>query len=543
MSVTEKKKNGFLVQGSILAASAIIVRIIGIIYRVPVTNIIGEEGNGYYSNAFEIYNIVLILSSFSLPLSVSKLVAARNVNKEYRNSYKIFIGSMIFALVSGTIATLVLYFGADFFASVIFKYPRSAIPMRVLAPTILVSAVMGVLRGYFQGKKTMMPTAISQILEQIVNAIVSISAAYLLMKQHSASKDIAAYGAAGSTLGTFAGAVAALVLLLFIYSIYRPTIRRQIRRDQTQKRESYKQIFIILFITIMPVILSQTVYNISGLIDNALFGQIMSDKGFSEEVRSSMVGVYSGKYRLLTNVPIAVASAVAASLVPSIVMALAKNDKESVKGKIKAAIHFNMIIAFPSAVGMTVLAEPMIQMLFPGSGPLAGNLLRMGSVAIIFFVLSTVSNGILQGLNLMKLPVIHSAISLAVHTVVVFVLLKFFDLGVYGLVIGNITFALLIAVMNWIAIGKNLKYSQEIKKTFIMPAISAGVMGIFAWLIYKGMYLLSKSNGISTLIAIFTGIIIYGIALLLLKGVDENELYGFPLGRTLISIAKKLHLL
>lgn len=543
MSVTEKKKNGFLVQGSILAASAIIVRIIGIIYRVPVTNIIGEEGNGYYSNAFEIYNIVLILSSFSLPLSVSKLVAARNVNKEYRNSYKIFIGSMIFALVSGTIATLVLYFGADFFASVIFKYPRSAIPMRVLAPTILVSAVMGVLRGYFQGKKTMMPTAISQILEQIVNAIVSISAAYLLMKQHSASKDIAAYGAAGSTLGTFAGAVAALVLLLFIYSIYRPTIRRQIRRDQTQKRESYKQIFIILFITIMPVILSQTVYNISGLIDNALFGQIMSDKGFSEEVRSSMVGVYSGKYRLLTNVPIAVASAVAASLVPSIVMALAKNDKESVKGKIKAAIHFNMIIAFPSAVGMTVLAEPMIQMLFPGSGPLAGNLLRMGSVAIIFFVLSTVSNGILQGLNLMKLPVIHSAISLAVHTVVVFVLLKFFDLGVYGLVIGNITFALLIAVMNWIAIGKNLKYSQEIKKTFIMPAISAGIMGIFAWLIYKGMYLLSKSNGISTLIAIFTGIIIYGIALLLLKGVDENELYGFPLGRTLISIAKKLHLL
>jgi stage V sporulation protein B len=264
---SQKKRNNFLVQGSILAAASIIGRIIGLLYRIPLTRIIGDEGMGYYSNAFNIYNIALILSSYSLPLAVSKMVAARVIKKEYRNSYRIFRCSMLFAFTTGSVATLTVFFGADFLAKTVYNNPLNAIPLRVLSFTILVFAIMGVLRGYFQGKNTMLPTSISQILEQIVNAVVSVAAAYYLMKAHSASQEIAAYGAAGSTMGTLFGAIISLLFLVFIFSLYRPVIKKQLRKDKSTTSESYQEIVKILILTIIPVILSQTVYQISSVID------------------------------------------------------------------------------------------------------------------------------------------------------------------------------------------------------------------------------------------------------------------------------------
>ncbi|MDF2804985.1 MAG: hypothetical protein K0S61_4890, partial [Anaerocolumna sp.] len=222
------KKSDFLVQGSILAIASIIVRLIGLLYRLPLTNIIGDEGMGYYSQAFSIYNIALILSSYSLPLAVSKLVATRLANKEYRNSYRIFLCSLGFAVLVGTIMSLIVFFGADFLATVIFKTPGSAIPLKILAPTIFVFAV----RGYFQGKRTMVPTAISQILEQVINAVVSIVAAYYFISERSASDSMSAYGAAGGTLGTFVGASVALIFLAFIFALYKPIIDRQMKKDK-----------------------------------------------------------------------------------------------------------------------------------------------------------------------------------------------------------------------------------------------------------------------------------------------------------------------
>lgn len=543
MSASKKKKNDFLVQGSILAAASIISRFIGLLYRIPVMNIIGKSGMAYYGNAFEIYNIVLILSSFSLPLSVSKLVSARNEKKEYINSYRIFLCSMVFAIVSGILFTLLLYFGADAYASFVLKQPSTAIPLRVLAPTIFISAVMGVLRGFFQGKKTMIPTALSQLIEQIINAVVSIAASYLLMKQYSASPDIEAYGAAGSTLGTCTGAFVALVFLMFIYFAYKPTIRKQLGRDKSNYYEPYKQIFTLLIITIIPVILSQTVYQISGVIDGALYGNIMAGKGIAGKIRDDMYGEYTGYYKTLTNLPIAIASAMASSLVPSIVSAHERKDTKDLHEKINSSIHFNMIIAFPCAIGLSVLAKPILQLIFPKATNLAVGLLMTGSISIIFFTLSTVSNGVLQGINQMKVPVINSGISVALHVVIVFVALKVFNMGTYGLVLGNVTFALVVSALNWISIKKHLNYKQEIKKTFIIPGISSIIMGVVTWLVYQGIYLLTHRNTISTVISILIAIIVYFILLLLLKGVDEEDLYSFPLGRTILRLAMKFNLL
>ena len=167
------KNSGFLLQGAILAAAAVIAKIIGAAYKIPLTNILGDEGMGFYGYAFEVYAIALILSSFSLPLAVSKLVSARVAKKEYKNAMAIFKGSILFAIGVGLLAALVVFFGADFFADKVMASAPSAYALRVLAPGLFIVAVMGVVRGYFQGLGSMIPTAISQVIEQIVNAIVS----------------------------------------------------------------------------------------------------------------------------------------------------------------------------------------------------------------------------------------------------------------------------------------------------------------------------------------------------------------------------------
>ena len=226
--MAKKKDGGFLMQGAILAATALITKIIGLAYRIPVTNIMGSEGNGYYGIVFQVYNLALMLTSYSLPMAVSKLVSARVATGQYRNAYRVYKGAMTFAVLTGGAVTAIVFFGAGFIATDIMKVEMSVYALRVLAPCILIVAFLGVFRGFFQGFGTMMPTAFSQTIEQIVNAIVSIAGAYMLLKfgESMASGEDkntygAAYAAAGATLGTVAGAFAALLFLLFLFAIYK----------------------------------------------------------------------------------------------------------------------------------------------------------------------------------------------------------------------------------------------------------------------------------------------------------------------------------
>ncbi len=557
---SNKKSNHFLIQGSILAAASLLVRVIGLLYRIPMTRIIGDEGMGTYNIAFEVYNIALILSSYGLPLAVSKLVAARAINKEHTNSYRIFRFALVFSVIIGLIAAFILYFGAEFFATVVNEDPYAVLPIRVLAPTIFIFSVMGVFRGFYQGKNTMIPTAFSQVLEQIINAVVSVAAAYFLMKNYNASVNVTAYGAAGGTLGTLVGAAVGLLFLIFIFILYRPYLQKQMKNDHTEYRESYKEIFKLLVITISPIILSQTVYHINGFIDNSIFSKIMTSKEVTQFDRSVfasetlgkfytdeniriLIGKYGNKYRLLTNLPVAIASAIGAAIVTSITAAKVRGQDQAIRSKTHAAIKFNMIIAMPSAVGMAVLAYPILNLLFPGSHQLEANFLRLGSIAIVFYSLSTVTTAILQGINKLKLPVINAAVSLGIHVVLVFLLLKYTSLSTYSLVIGNVAFALVVSILNWLSIEKYLNYKQEILKSFIIPAISAGLMGVITYFAYEGLFLLTGSNTLSTLVSLVLAVVTYFALLIFMKGVEEEELYNLPGGEAIVRILQKLHLL
>ncbi len=176
----ERNQNNFLVHGGILALASVLVRIIGMIYRVPMVRIIGREGSGYYSTAFSIYNILLLLSSYSLPLAVSKMVSARVALKKWKETERVLLVAMLFAVGVGLVFALLTYFGADFFCTKVMRMPLAAVALKWMAPTIFIMAVLGVLRGFFQGLQTMIPTAISQVIEQIANAFISVGMAFAL---------------------------------------------------------------------------------------------------------------------------------------------------------------------------------------------------------------------------------------------------------------------------------------------------------------------------------------------------------------------------
>jgi stage V sporulation protein B len=548
----QKKSSNYIVQGSILAIASILVRVIGLVYRVPVTRILGPVGNSYYSAAYEVYSMVLLISSFSLPLAVSKLVSARMAKGQVRSAYKIFKCTLVFALISGGLGSLLIFFGAGFFSDVLVNTPESKLALQVLAPTILVVAIMGCLRGFFQGLGTMVPTAVSQIVEQIVNAAISIVAAYILFRygtkiDHLLSTETAAYayGAAGSTLGTGMGALAGLLLLIFLVVIYHQVMKKRIQADRHRQTESTLEIFGLLLVTILPVILSTAVYNISGIIDQGIFKHLMAYKSYDSMKIDELWGIFSGEYKLLTNVPIAVASAMASSTIPALTHARVNKDRREMKKKTENAIRFVMVICIPCAVGLSVLAQPILQMLFGAKEHIGTSalLLQTGSLSVVLYGMSTLTNGILQGMDKMRLPVIHAAISLALHVILLVMLLLFTNMNIHAVVWANIFFAFLMCVLNSRSIAKYMRYRQEVLRTFLIPLAASGIMGLAAFGVHKGLMVVVKSNTISTLAACCVAVPVYGIFLLLLKGLKEEELEGFPKGPTLVRIAKKFHLM
>lgn len=526
-------------QGTILAAASVISRIIGMLYRSPMAAVIGDKGNGLYSFAFEIYSIALILSSYSMPLAVSKLLSARFAKKEYKNADKIYKFAYIFAAVSGMVMALILFFGAGTIER-LSGHEGLALPLKVLAPTVFVVAIAGTIRGFFQSRNTMMPTAVSQLAEQIINAIVSIVAAVILVRFAANEFDKARYGAAGGTIGTLFGALSSLMFLVFLFVIYKPRMKKHLSHDKVGVTVSNEEVLKLIVATIVPVILSQTVYQSIGVVDGFMFGNLY--KGSDS---TALYGIYSSKYRLMVNVPNAISSALASSMIPSLVSLYTLKNFVEFRARLKTSVKFNMIIAFPCAFGISALSGMIMKLLFPTTDTvISGRMLMYGSVAVLFYALSTVTNAALQGMDRMRLPVRHAAISLLIHIPLMVILLKFTKLGAHALVIGNIIYPLIVCALNWASVARYANYKQEVKTTFIIPLLASSVMWIETFCLSRLMVKLLPvnyiTNALITIICIVNACLVYFIMLFVLKGVTREELKEFPMGGRMAKFADKL---
>ena len=532
----KNKNSNFLIQGSILAIAGIVVRLIGLAYRIPLIRIIGDEGMGYYSVAYEIYSVVLLLSSYSLPLAVSKMISARIAKEDYGNARRIFRVALLYATVVGAAGCIFVALSADWFANVFYMLPLCKYALISLAPTIWIMAYLGVMRGYYQGQSTMVPTAISQILEQVANAVISVGAAWWLchMALNAAQGEsvASAWGAAGGTIGTGAGALTALIVLLIMYLKGRKEWKENaaLSIENGTELESYRSISKVLFWTVVPVILSTAVYNISGIIDAELFSTTMV-KHFamnSSDVAAEY-GAYTGKFKTLINIPIAIANSLSSSLIPVMARAAAENDKKGVDDGITKALRFTVLIALPAAVGLTVLGGPVIGLLF-GKSDVAAMMATIGSFSVLFYSVSTVTNAILQGNNHMRLPVIHAVISLAIHVAALIFMMRVLKLGVYSVVLANMLFAVTMVIFNGISITKKLGYKHEWKQTIIMPLICSFAMGaVTIGVQFLVKRFISTSNLVVTAVCIIVAVVVYAASIIFTGCITKEELKSFPI--------------
>ena len=557
MADNGSRKNSFIVQAGILAAAGIISRLIGLLYRGPLHGVIGDLGLGYYQSAHNYYTIILLISSYSIPSAISKVIAQKLALREYRTAHRIFKCALGYVLAVGGAASLILFFGAGMLNRTEVLSVEAASVLRAFAPTIFAYGILGVLRGYFQAHGSMVQTSVSQILEQIVNAVVSVGAACLLIELSLGTMEIpadeagqvtrAARGAVGSAMGAGAGVLAALLFMAAVYMLNREMIGRRIRSDRHVGTDSYKSIMRMIVMVVTPFILSTAVYNLSGTINNTVYTQwLPALKELDEVAIYSRWGAFSGQALTLSNIPIAFATAMASAMLPSIAKLTASNDREGAREKIGLAVKTIMLISIPCAVGLFALARPLIGLLFHNTQEtedLVTKLLMALALSVVFYALSTLNSSILQGMGKVNAPIINAGIALVIQTVTAVVLLLFTNLDLYSIAIANTLYAAIMCGLNQWAVRKAVEYRQEVMTTFLVPALASLCMGGAAWAVYESLLMLTSSPKVSVVIAILVAAAVYFAMLLLLRGISEEELRGFPKGYLLVRIAKRCRLM
>lgn len=538
----KKNDNTLVKNASFLMVAALISKIIGMLYKSPLSTTLGSQSMALFQYAQNAYFILLMIASFSIPQAVSKIMAEKIAFKRYRDAQRVFHCALIYAVVAGGIVALVCVFGTKLLVPDNMAGARLALQM--LAPTIFLSGILGVFRGYFQAYRNMMPTSLSQIIEQIFVAVFALLMSGVMMNHFAGQKDgvVQKWGAAGATMGTGAGVASALLFMLLVYGLNRRNIKKRLNRDRVSLNESYSGVMKNMILIIMPIILSAFIYNVNGYINSYMYSGIMGYKGMEEELLQTLYAEY-GFFMTIINIPLTLASTAPTSMIPEVSAHYAERDMRMAHSKIHRATWISMLISIPAAVGLAVLSGPVVRLLFPGTNGVGGQLLILGAITIILNGNSNISNGVLQGIGKPRIPMIHAAIALVVDIIAMAALLFLTDLGIYTIVIAMIIYAVVMCGLNELSMKKYLKYKNPWRKAYFYPLMASVPMAAVAGGAYYGLYLVLPSNIICLCVSIGLAACVYFVAYLVLSRPTAEELGMLPGGRSLYGIAVRLHLL
>jgi stage V sporulation protein B len=518
-----KRGTSFVHQAAILAAASLFVRFIGFLYRIPFTNWIGDTGIDYYNAAFQIYTLAIAISSGALPVAVSRLVSERIAREQYHNAHEIFKTAMLFALVLGGIVGIIMGMGANYFANLL-DAPNAVLPIRTLAPTVFFVAMLAVFRGYFQGMKTAIPTALSQVVEQIFKVIITLWLAFIFLDAANIQ-----YAVAGGTIGTGIAALAGLAVVIILYALIAKDLRNRAKHDVNYvvDESKYTQISAILK-TAMPMISAMVIFSVSGLLDLTMATSRMESSGaFTLYEARELRGQFTGKFILLTSLPIALSVALSAAVIPEITSSTVKMDTAAVKRKTNMALRLSTILSIPAAVGLAVLADPIVALLFPRH-PEGGWLLRYGAASIVFISLVHVLTGALQGIGHVKLPVIAACVGVLIKIPVNYVLIGIPSINIMGAVISTIVCFIVAGAINTFFLYKHTRILPDLTGAFIRPFAAAVGMGMVCYIMYHTLIIFAPPQR-ATISALVAGTTAYVLFMCLVKGFRQSDLQAMPI--------------
>ncbi len=530
------KKETFMQGVVTIMFSQVAIKILGLIYTLYLTNRegFGDAGNAIYASGYQIYALLLTISSIGVPNAISKLVSERLAVGDNKGANRIFKVALATFGVIGAVGTMLLFFGAHTIAYNWIQIPESELTLVALSPAIFFVSISSVMRGYFNGRRTLKITARAQTLEQIFKTVLTIGIVEIVAYVTSTSTEMMAAGAnVATTLATFSS----FAYLFMYYRLRRKEIGNEINQSINYKYENVKSIIKKILMVSIPLTLSSIMTSFNKNIDSFTVKRILSTYMPAIEAQT-LYGQLAGKVDTLTNLPLAINIAFATALVPAIAAAKAKNDSETATKRTSFSLLTSMLIGLPCVVGMIIFAQPILNLLYPGAryGAL---LLQLISVSVIFSILDQTINGALQGFGKVIIPAIALGIGCIVKLILNLILLPIPELNVYGAAIASIACHATAFIIVFNVLKKYVKLDLPFGKFVIKPIIATGIMAICS---YTAFLLLGKliPENLSTVIAILIAVIIYCMAVIALKIYNKEDIYMLPKGDKLYKFLEKM---
>jgi stage V sporulation protein B len=561
------KKQTFMGGVLVVLFSQIIVKILGLVYRLAITNIpyFGDEGNGLYGAGFQIYVLILAIASIGVPGAIAKLVSERVAVGKHKEAHRIFKIAFVLFAVIGLIGSSMLFFGAKYISTDLIGNSDVEGVLAALSPSIFFVAISAVIRGYFNGLYNMKATANSQMLEQLFKSVLTVvivlgiyfigtaNPAVISNYIHIPKENITEIMAAGANLATTLATVLSFFYLYAFYSKRKKEIWSNINNSKGDyKRERVRDIVRkILFLSI-PMSLASIVAAINRNIDTftvirgvkSAFSQLGMVGEQLEATATRLYGILSGKVDMLIGLPLALNVAFATALVPAVAGALAKGDKRTANRRISFSLRTTMLIGVPCSIGLIVLAGPILHLLFPGApASEAELLLQISSLTIIFTSLSQTVNGSLQGIGKIFIPALSLAVGATAKLILNLLLVYNPNIHIYGAAIGSVVCHVISSTIGYIVLSKNIKLDVNATQMIFKPMAAGAIMGAVAYYLQVVLARVLGRPSVATLIAILASVITYLLALILLKVFSRDDYHMLPYGDKIYNSLVKIKLI
>lgn len=534
MSEENNAKKTFVAGAALLGIAGILVKVLGVFFRIPLTNIIDDDGIAYYQMAYPIYILMLTISSSGLPTAISKMISERRSVGEYYESYRVFRISFKVMLALGLITSVAIYILAPAITKMQAE-PDSVYALRMTAPALLLCPIMSCYRGYFQGQKYMVPTAVSQVVEQVFRVAIGLILASLLLSKGKP------HAAAGACFGASAGALFGLIAVMFFFVRNKPRLLSEVQESGRKPKQSVSDIFRELIRIAIPITIGACIMPILGGLDTVIVKRRLLQLGYSELVSRKLYGQLSGMASPIINVPQVLTQAICLSLVPVISDAFRRDDMDFVRTNTSLGLRYAALVGMPCSVGIIVLARPIMQLFYPTqTESQAGAAACLIIYAVGLYFLSVVHSltGVLQGIGKQGIPVRNLFIGAIVKTIFTYLLTGISGINVKGAAIGTTLAYVVAAWLNLVAARRYTGVKFDLKQMLIGPLISSAVMGAAAFGVYR-VLITRTGNAVSTLAAVLIGVIVYVIMVFLTRSIKLDELSSVPGFRRLSKLFKK----
>lgn len=533
MSESGKKQN-FLHGAALLAMATAVVKLIGAFYKIPLKMIIGDQGYGYFTTAYDIYSVLLMISTAGLPIAMSRMISQASSLGNYRQVRKVYKTARGIFLGLGLLSSLLMVLFCQELA-LFQRQPKAVTAILCLAPCALLMGFISTFRGFFQGQGNMRPTSVSQMLEAVCKLIIGLAAAFLLMR-HTGSKALAAGGA---ILGV---TVSCMVSVIFLYGKFRPAYRQL--PETEEEAQSYAQASKQLLAIAVPITIGSAGLQLLTVLETNLYmGQLLTAGGMSQETADITKGIYN-MCQTVFNMPCAFMIPITTSILPAITAHLTLKNHGAVRDTEESAARITGLLSLPCSVGLFVLARPVISLLggyYGESLELASKLMALLAVGIFLYAIVQYTNVILQSHGRATIPVVNMLLSGVMKLAVVYILVGNPNIGIAGAPIGAALCYLCIAVMNLIAIRKVVPQKPALVKNILRPVLPALLMGVCVWGSYEGLLHLLGSDASRVIlcgIPIAVGVVVYLVLAVVLRAITYEDCMLLPKGEKLAGLLK-----